>query len=50
MRKAKKVAVKDETFSVLKQFTKERVYNLSETISLNNKKEIEFLKINKYIK
>jgi hypothetical protein len=47
---AKKAEIKDKSFKVLKQFTKERVYNLSETISLNNKKEIEFLKINKYIK
>lgn len=47
---AKKTVSKDESFKVLKRFTRERVYNQSEFISLNNKKEIDFLKINKYIK
>jgi hypothetical protein len=47
---AKKTVSKEESFKVLKQFTKDRVYNLSEIVSLNNKKEIDFLKINKYIK
>jgi hypothetical protein len=48
--KEKKVETKLIEFKVLKQFTREKVYNQSETILLNNKKEIEFLKINKYIK
>lgn len=42
--------MKAENFKVLKTFTAERVYAPNETISLNNKKQIEYLKANKFIK
>ena len=37
-------------FKVLKKLTADKVYLPGETISLNNKKQINFLKTNKYIK
>lgn len=48
--KRTKKVVEYKTFTVLKPFTRERVYNPGETVSLNNKKQIEYLQKNKIVK
>lgn len=41
---------KPQIFTVLKQMTVDKVYNVGDSIELSDKKTIEQLLINKYIK
>ena len=49
MRKQKNKILEQE-FTVLKTITKEKTYIVGGTIKLSNEKQIEYLKIHKYIK
>lgn len=44
------LAKKAQKFTVLKQLTVDKVYNVGDSIELSDKKTIEQLLINKYIK
>jgi hypothetical protein len=50
MEDKKKIELKHKEFKVLKSLKADRDYNAGEQISLNNKKQVEFLQNNKYIK
>ena len=49
MRKQKNKILEQE-FTVLKPLTMDKPYIVGSTIKLSNEKQIEYLKINKYIK
>ena len=44
------MSVKKQSFTVLKQFTLDKIYYLGDSIELSEKKTIEKLLTNKYIK